>query len=218
MTIAHKGPPISGNIKINTPNNIYKRYNKISNILFWSSYGFLFLLIGIWFGNLKLKKNIIIADIDVNNPLNKNEKLLAKLLIILNIFEYIFIIFSFGFFLSFYIYTLQTDHNKKMKQFLMIFGTIPIILYTIIYITRLLIFYYNSTDISLSMTLNKFYIGMVLLLLLAMVVKFVVIGIRHSIIRINEKKMLSEVVATHLNKKTQNFKQNFKQNNKNIKY
>lgn len=169
-----------------------KTYNKTSNILFWLSYAFLFLLTGIWFGNLKLKENIIITDIDVNNPVNKNEKLLTTLLIILNIFEYIFIIFSFGFFLSFYIYTLGTIHNKHMKQFLMIFGTVPIILYTLIYITRLLIFYYRSTNINLSMTLNKFYIGMVLLLILAMVVKFVGIGIHHSIIKRNATKMLSK--------------------------
>lgn len=178
-------------LKIKTKN---EKYNKTSNILFWFSFGFLFLLIGVWFGNLKLKENIIINDIDILNPENKKEKLLKNLLNFLNIFEFISIILSFGLFLSFYIYTLGTEHNKQLKDFLLIFGIIIILLYSIIYVSKILIFFYSSIDISLTLTLNTFYIGMVLLLALAMVVKFIGVAIYHCIIRKNERKMLNEHV------------------------
>ena len=196
---------INTNLHIETE----KGHNKTSSRLFLISYIFLILLSGIIICNFFLREEIIKSNTNTNNEENEKDTKLTILLKILNIFEYIFITISFGVFLSYYFYTLGTDSDKKLKQFIKIFGISSILIYFIVYITRILITVYSYYDVNLTSILVLFYMGMALLLFLSMITKFIGVSIHHSRIeREGEKKILNQIktknVNNQINKKNHN--------------
>lgn len=181
---------INTNIHIETE----KGHNNISSRLFLISYIFLILLSGIIISNFFLREEIIKSNI--NNENQEEDNKLNRIIKISNIFEYIFITISFGVFLSYYFYTLGTESDKKLKQFIKIFGISSIIIYFIVYITRILITVYSFYDINLTSILVLFYMGMALLLFLSMITKFIGVSIHHHRIEREGNKKVNKEIKT----------------------
>ena len=181
---------INTNLHIETE----KGHNKTSSGLFLISYIFLILLGVIIISNFFIREEIIKSNSNTNDEENEKDTKLTILLKILNIFEYIFITISFGVFLSYYFYTLGADSDKKLKQFIKIFGISSIIIYFIVYITRIFITVYSYYDVNLTSILVLFYMGMALLLFLSMITKFIGVSIHHSRIeREGETKIHNQI-------------------------
>ena len=180
---------INTNLHIETE----KGHNKTSSNLYLISYIFLILLSAIIISNFFLRENIIKTNSDNENEEEDNK--LSLIIKISNFFEYIFLIISFAMFFSYYFYTLGTDIDKKLKQFIQIFGISSIILYFIVYITRIFITIYSFYDVNLTSILILFYMGMALLLILSMATKFFAVSIHHHRIEREGNKKVHEEIS-----------------------
>lgn len=177
--------------------NTKEGHNEISSRLYLISYIFLFILGGVVVSNFFIRERIIKSNINNDND-NNLEKEIIK---ILNLLEYIIIVISFSLFLSFYVYTIGTEHEEKIKRFVKVFGIGIIILYCVIYIARILVSFYSYTNVYITSILILFYTVMVLVLFIAMIIKFIRVSIHHRRIDREGNKEVMKVVQSINNQK-----------------